>query len=120
VIYISQKLHENGKDMIDAELAAVRRRLPIGTRVRGRISALPCGPGRAGASVDLGDPVTGWVDVLQLPVDPARWPLIGRNGLFEILQHRRYEIRLFPLDAGMRGERCLNSRWSGAEWAAVT
>jgi hypothetical protein len=29
-------------------------------------------------------------------------------------------VRLFPLDAGMRGRRTRFSRWSGEEWAAIT
>jgi hypothetical protein len=71
-------------------------------------------------AVDLGDAIPGWVDVLLLPEDPSEWPDVGRTGLFEVLQHRGYEIRLFPLDAGMRGQRCRYSRWSGPEWAAIT
>ena len=101
-------------------LTAVRRRWPVGTRARGRVSGHPAGAGRAGVSVDLGDPVRGWVDMLLLPYDPDRWPPVGRTGVFEVLQHRGFEIRLFPLDAGMRGERCRHLRWSGAEWAEVS
>jgi hypothetical protein len=59
------------------------------------------------------------VDVLLLPEDPSEWPEVGRTGVFEVLQHRGDEIRLFPLDAGMRGQRCRYSRWSGPEWAAI-
>jgi hypothetical protein len=42
------------------------------------------------------------------------------TGLFEVLQHRPGQVRLFPLDAGMRGRRTCFSRWSGEEWAAIT
>jgi hypothetical protein len=70
-------------------------------------------------AVDLGDAIPGWVDVLLLPEDPFEWPEVGRTGAFEVLQHRGYEIRLFPLDAGMRGQRCRYSRWSGPGWAAI-
>src|SRR2546430_13640622 len=103
--------------MPDDKLSAVRRRFPRGTRVRGRVSGFPAGVGRAGAAVDLGDAIPGWVDVLLLPEDPSEWPEVGRTGVFEVLQHRGDEIRLFPLDAGMRGQRCRYSRWSGPEWA---
>lgn len=97
------------------ELSAVRRRFPRGTRVRGTVTGI----GPAGVAVDLGDAIPGWVDVLLLPEAPSQWPPIGRTGLFEVLQHRRSEIRLFPLDAGMQGQRCRHLRWSGPEWAAV-
>jgi hypothetical protein len=78
------------------------------------------GPGRAGIGVDLGQPPRGWVDILHLPDEPDRWPVVGRTGLFEVLQHRPGEVRLFPLDAGMRGSRTRYSRWTGTEWAALT
>jgi hypothetical protein len=73
------------------------------------------GPGRAGILVDLGQPPEGWVDVLHLPDDPALWPAVGKSGLFEVLQHRPGQVQLFPLDAGMRGQRVRYSRWSGEE-----
>ncbi len=58
--------------------------------------------------------------MLDLPEDPAEWPVVGRAGLFEVLQHRLGQVRLFPLDAGMRGRRTRYFRWSGEEWAAIT
>jgi hypothetical protein len=70
--------------------------------------------------VDLGQLPEGWVDVLHLPEDPDRWPPVGREGFFEVLQHRPGQVRPFPLDAGMRAVRCRASHWSGSEWAAVT
>jgi hypothetical protein len=106
--------------MSEDELFAARRRLPRGTRVRGTVIGFPAGIGRAGAAVDLGDEVPGWVDVPLLPEEPSQWPHVGCAGLFEVLQHCGHEIRLFPLDAGMRGQRCRYSRWSGPEWAAIT
>jgi hypothetical protein len=78
------------------------------------------GPGRAGVLVDLGQPPQGWVDVLHLPEFPADWPSVGVAGWFEVVQHRPGQVRLFPLDAGMRGRRTRWSRWSGEEWAAIT
>jgi hypothetical protein len=78
------------------------------------------GAGRAGVVVDLSQPPQGWVDVLHLPEDPTHWPAVGVTGLFEVLQHRPGQVRLFPLDAGMRGRRTRFSRWSGEEWAEIT
>jgi hypothetical protein len=102
------------------ELYAARRTFPVGDRVRGVVCAIPVGPGRAGVLVDLGQPPNGWVDVLCLPEDPAHWPAVGMSGLFEVLQHRPGQVRLFPLDAGMRGQRAHYLPWSGEEWAAIT
>jgi hypothetical protein len=102
------------------DLRAARLALPVGDRVRGTVSAIPMGPGRAGVLVDLGHPPQGWVDVLHLPEDATHWPAVGMRGLFEVLQHRPGQVRLFPLDAGMRGRRTRFFRWSGEEWAAVT
>ncbi|MEV6523501.1 hypothetical protein AB0M43_16240 [Longispora sp. NPDC051575] len=102
------------------ELRAARRRFPTGDRVRGRVSAMPWPAGLTGLFVDLGASPDGFVDVLHLPEDPAHWPPVGRTGLFEVLQHSIGQVRLFPLDAGMRALRCRYSRWSGAEWRAIT
>jgi hypothetical protein len=102
------------------DLYVARRIFPVGSRVRGTVSAIPVGPGLAGLLVDLGQPPEGWVDVIHLPDEPAQWPVVGRGGLFEVLQHRPGQVRLFPLDAGMRGRRARYSAWSGEEWAAIT
>ena len=102
------------------DLYLARRTFPVGDRVRGTVSAVPLGPGRAGIAVDLGQPPMGWVDVLRLPDDPARWPVVGDSGLFEVLQHRRGQVRLFPLDAAMRGRCAFFPRGSGEDWAAIT
>lgn len=106
--------------MAEDELSAVRRRLPRGLRVWGMVTGFPAGVGRAGMTVDVGDPVPGWVDMLALPDEPSQWPPVGRRGLFEVLQHRGFEIRLLPLDASMRGLYSRSQRWSGSEWAAIT
>jgi hypothetical protein len=71
-------------------------------------------------AVDIGDPVPGWVDVLQLPREPSLWPAGGRSGFFEVLQHRGQEVRLFPLDAGMRDRGGRAQRCTGPEWAELT
>jgi hypothetical protein len=114
------EMHDDGQVMAEDELSAVRGRLPRGTRVRGRVTGFPAGVGRAGMAVDIGDPVPGWVDMLQLPREPAQWPPVGRSGFFEVLQHRGSEIRLLPLDAGMRDRYSLAQQCSGPEWAEVT
>ncbi|MEV0607911.1 hypothetical protein AB0I61_16265 [Polymorphospora rubra] len=107
--------------MSDAnELTEARRRFPRGDRVRGRVSAVPWGPGRTGLFVDLGAEPEGFVDILHLPEDADQWPPVGREGVFEVLQHRPGQVRLFPLDAGMRAKQYRVSNWSGEEWAAVT
>jgi hypothetical protein len=102
------------------ELFDARRRFPVGDRVRGRVSAVPWGLGRTGLIVDLGTRPDGFVDVLHLPEDPNRWPPVGHAGFFEILQHRPGQVRLFPLDAGMRSKGYRVSRWTGEGWAAIT
>ncbi|MEU4645650.1 hypothetical protein, partial [Micromonospora sp. NPDC023814] len=98
------------------ELFAARLAFPVGDRVRGTVSTVPMGAGRAGVLVDLDQPPQGWVDALHLPDD---WPAAGKAGLFEVLQHRPGQVRLFPLGARMRGRRTRYSRWSGEERAAI-
>ncbi|MEV0734308.1 hypothetical protein [Polymorphospora sp. NPDC050346] len=102
------------------ELATARRRFPCGDRVRGRVAAVPFGPGRTGLFVEMGAHPEGFVDVLHLPEDPRRWPPVGREGFFEVLSHRPGQVRLFPLDAGMRARHYHASNWSGEQWAAMT
>jgi hypothetical protein len=102
------------------ELAAARRRFPVGDRVQGRVSAVPFGAGRTGIFVDLGAEPDGFVDVVHLPDDPEEWPAVGRDALFEVLIHRPGQVRLFPLDAGMRSRRHRPWSMSGEEWAALT
>ncbi|WP_157437871.1 hypothetical protein [Actinoplanes subtropicus] len=102
------------------ELSEARHRFPVGDRVRGRISALPWGPGLTGLFVDLGAAPDGFVDVLHLPEDPGHWPSVGHEGLFEVLKHRPGQVRLFPLDASMRSKRYRVSLWPGNEWTAIT
>src|SRR3569833_1041175 len=95
------------------DLSRSRRLFPVGDRVRGIVSAIPMGPGRAGVLVELGQPSEGWVDMLHLPIDPSQGPAVGRSGLVEDLQLRPGQVRLCPLVAGMRGPRTLYSRCSG-------
>jgi hypothetical protein len=102
------------------ELVEARRRFPVGDRVRGRVSTMPWGPGRTGLFVDLGSGPTGFVDVLHLPEDPQRWPPVGYEGSFEIMQHRPGQVRLFPLDAGMRPEGGRAYLRTDGEWETIT
>ncbi|MFF4353784.1 hypothetical protein [Streptomyces sp. NPDC001530] len=54
--------------------------------------------GAIGIFVDLGLPVGGFVDVLLLPRDPARWPEEGTVTDFEIWwMDERPQIRLKPV-----------------------
>ncbi len=102
------------------ELVDVRRRFPVGGRVRGRVSSVPWSPGQTGLFVDLGSGSYGFVDVLHLPEDPQRWPSVGHEGCFEILPHRSGRIRLSPLDAEMRSKDYRLYSRSAEEWAAIT
>ncbi|WP_018350692.1 GNAT family N-acetyltransferase [Longispora albida] len=102
------------------QLTAGRRRYPTGSRVRGTIAETPWPAGRTGLFVDLGLGPQGFVDVLHLPLEAESWPEAGRAGWFEVLQHDWHQIRLYPLDAGMRSPRSKPGRWSGEEWAALT
>ncbi|TCO51163.1 hypothetical protein EV646_101146 [Kribbella antiqua] len=86
------------------ELDEVRARYPLGTEVRGRFVRwiLPDRPGTAGMVVDLGDHRFGYLDVLTLPIDPNAWPAAGTEATFEVTQHSRGQVRLWPLDAALR------------------
>ncbi|MER7173147.1 hypothetical protein [Streptomyces mesophilus] len=78
--------------------------VPQGTRLAGTVAAAPWGPGVTGLFVDLGLPVGGFVDMLQLPRDPERWPAVGTDGSFEVVTLRisfdgdpHAQIRLRPV-----------------------
>jgi hypothetical protein len=79
------------------ELDIARLRFPVGATVRGTFSGM-LRPGAVGMFVDLGEPPQGFVDVLLLPRSPAVWPPIGMETSFEVLQHARRQVRLWPLD----------------------
>jgi hypothetical protein len=102
------------------ELVEARRRFPVGDRVRGRVSAVPWGPGRTGLFVDLGSGPGGFVDVLHLPEDSQGWPPVGYEGFFEVIQHRPGQVRLFPLDAGMRPKGDRPHLPTAREWETIT
>ncbi|MGW7065673.1 hypothetical protein ACWGII_32220 [Streptomyces sp. NPDC054855] len=58
--------------------------LPRGARLTGTVSELPWGPGRTGLFVDLGLPITGFVDLGHLPLGPEDWPHVGTVTEFEV------------------------------------
>lgn len=101
-------------DPLELELNAARTTYPIGEHVIGTITKIPR-PGATGLFVDLGQPPTGFVDVLDLPRSADQWPIIGTVTEFEILQHRRGQVRLWPLDAAFRSDTAI-SPMTEAEW----
>lgn len=70
-----------------------------------------------GIFLDAGEPPTGFVDVTALPHDPARWPRVGDESEFEVLQHREGQMRLWPTDPAWRG----GAHWvDDQEWTVIT
>jgi hypothetical protein len=62
-------------------------------------------PGAIGIGVELGFAVKGFVDVLMLPYDAARWPTLGTVTEFEIIHmDDRPQIRLRPVDPRYRDD----------------
>ncbi|MEV4822951.1 hypothetical protein [Micromonospora sp. NPDC049274] len=100
------------------QLAAARRRFPVGDHVTGRVVHIPR-PGSIGLLVDLGHQPEGFVDVLSLPHESADWPSVGTLTTFEVLQHRPGQVRLLPLDARFRSRTYLPSSLSDERWASV-
>lgn len=107
----------NAPDPADLELDAARLRYPDGDHVTGTVTHVPR-PGTIGLFVDLGEPPTGFVDVLHLPRSAAQWPAVGTVTDFEVLQHRHRQIRLWPLDPTYRSTTATLWR-STPEWQAV-
>ncbi|MEU9496587.1 hypothetical protein AB0K64_34200 [Streptomyces sp. NPDC053741] len=80
------------------EWGEIRRRLHFGQRVSGRVVQVPR-PGTIGVFVDIGLAVGGFVDVLLLPEDAARWPAEGTETEFEVWWvDERPQVRLMPVD----------------------
>jgi len=86
--------------------------LPEGTRVTGRVSVLPWGPGRTGLFVDMDAiPVPAFVDMVHLPRDPDGWPPVGTEGAFEVTtirfdlrpEYTGLQVRLRPAAGPRRG-----------------
>ena len=85
--------------MVTAEQwKVVRAGLRFGQRLRGRVVHVPR-PGAIGVFVEVGLPVSGFVDVLLLPRDAERWPTVGTQSQFEVWwADERMQIRLKPVD----------------------
>ncbi|AZK97833.1 MULTISPECIES: hypothetical protein [Streptomyces] len=80
------------------EWEEIRRRLHFGQCVFGRVVRIPR-PGTIGVFVDIGLAVGGFVDVLLLPEDAARWPAEGTETEFEVWWvDERPQGRLKPVD----------------------
>lgn len=100
--------------MDDLDLA--RARFPVGSRLHARVSLVPA-PGRIGIFLRADAAPEGFVDVLHLPRDVGAWPHVGQESEFEVLQHGRGQMRLWPLDPDWREPK----QWvSDADWDAVT
>ncbi len=100
------------------ELDAARVRFPVGDEVTGRVTRIPK-PGAIGLFVDLGREPEGFVDVLHLPNEPARWPAAGTVTAFEILQHRPGQVRLLPLDDQFRSPDRQPGVLTPQQWRAI-
>ncbi|MET8683763.1 hypothetical protein ABZV77_06060 [Streptomyces sp. NPDC004732] len=85
----------------DDEWSRLRDGLRLGQVFTGTVVRVPK-PGAIGVFVDVGLPVGGFVDVLLLPYDIARWPSEGTVAAFELWwadpDPRRQQIRLKPAD----------------------
>jgi ribosomal protein S1 len=99
-----------------ADLQAARRLLPEGSRVRGQVASIPQ-PGVIGIFVSLPNGLQGFVDSQLLPHDADAWPAVGMTTEFEVLQHRRRQVRLWPLDPRWRSSWARGSAqgWNEAE-----
>lgn len=75
-----------------------RRRLSFGQCLSGTVVRVPS-PGAIGIFVDIGPPVGGFVDVLLLPRNTARWPTEGTETEFEVWwADERPQVRLKPVE----------------------
>ncbi|WP_432850702.1 hypothetical protein ACQPXB_08625 [Amycolatopsis sp. CA-161197] len=104
-------------DPVEVELDTARQTYPVGDHVTGKVTLIPR-PGTIGLFVDLGEPPTGFVDVVHLPRLVDQWPGVGTVTDFEVLQHRHQQVRLWPLDDAFRSSTA--SFWrSEPEWVSV-
>jgi hypothetical protein len=85
------------------ELDTARARFPVGDPISGVVSHVPR-PGMIGVFVDLGPAPGGFVDVLSLPRAVDRWPTVATRIRGEILQHRRQQVQLWPLDTRFQSD----------------
>ncbi|MFF3920698.1 SUKH-3 domain-containing protein [Streptomyces sp. NPDC001852] len=80
------------------EWSRIRRGLRFGQRLQGTVVAVP-NPGAIGIFVDIGLPVSGFVDALLLPTVAERWPGKGTEAEFEVWwADHRPQVRLKPVD----------------------
>lgn len=103
---------------LDEELTAAHSLYPIGDHVTGVVTLIPR-PGVVGLFVDLGHPPTGFVDILSLPFSADHWPAVGTVTEFEVLQHTRGQVRLWPLDPAFRSSTTRFPVMSEPEWCAA-
>lgn len=103
---------------LEEELKAAHSLYPIGDHVTGVVTLIPR-PGVIGLFVDLGHPPTGFVDVLNLPFSSDQWPAVGTVTEFEVLQHNRGQVRLWPLDPTLRSSTTSYPAMSETEWRAA-
>ncbi|WP_280419498.1 hypothetical protein [Nocardia carnea] len=103
---------------LEEELNAAHNLYPIGDHVTGVVTHIPR-PGAIGLFVDLGRSPIGFVDVMNLPLSADQWPAVGTMTEFEVLQHRRGQVRLWPLDSALRSSRAGFPVMSESEWRVV-
>lgn len=91
-------VHNGSVPTIEESWRELRPRLRLGQRFTGTVVWVPR-PGAVGVGVDLGLAVGGFVDVLMLPCDVARWPIVGTVAEFVVWWFdERPQIRLKPVD----------------------
>jgi hypothetical protein len=105
---------------LEEELHIAHLRYPVGEHVTGVVTLVPR-LGVVGLFVDLGHPPSGFVDILSLPFASDQWPTVGTVTEFEVLQHTRGQVRLWPLDPPFRSSRTsfpvmLESEWREAKY----
>jgi hypothetical protein len=96
---------QSGRYQPDADAwQQLRPQLRLGQELTGTVAWM-IRPGATGIGVDLGLPVGGFVDVVQLPFDPGRWPALGTVTSFTVWWiDERPQIRLVPTDPRLRRE----------------
>ncbi|NKX86845.1 hypothetical protein [Nocardia coubleae] len=83
----------------------VRANHVLGQRLTGTVAQIPR-PGAIGIFIDLGLPVSGFVDVLLLPNSTSKWPIEGTVTEFLVwwMDPNRPQIRLVPAESCYRRE----------------
>jgi hypothetical protein len=114
----SGQTRKNQRVSAPDELDRQRTSAPVGSILQGTVTWVPSPAGVIGVGVDLDLPARGFVDVLELPLNPDDWPTVGHRSTFEVLQHRRGEIRLSPTDEALRRAPD-RGRYSAEDWADI-